>query len=287
MYTIVLNDNNELVTTIKERIMQRSKLVNTLHFLIAPMYKDIDMSEFTVMLEYVLPISREYHTEVLTKSEELYKDMLEYKVPFDTCLTKEAGRVELQLSMIKSELDEDGNSVQRVRKTSTVMINITPISAWSDIVADSALSAIDQRIIQLDAMLNATNEMSQYLYETKADNVMYSKEGQYIQLTANGVPIGSQIAISDFGTNVTSVQVDEDGNLVVNYSDGRTESIGQLGAGSCVGTYIPSYSQDGILTFTLKEESEEPVYEFDIDKSNDWIPIEGVENDTSYIWESL
>lgn len=42
MYTLLLNNNNELITTVKERIMQRSKLVDNLHFLVEPNYKDID-----------------------------------------------------------------------------------------------------------------------------------------------------------------------------------------------------------------------------------------------------
>ena len=74
MYTILLNDTNELITSVKERIMQRSKLVDNLHFLVDPIYKGIDMTDFTVMMEYILPVSREYKSEVLVKSDELYKE---------------------------------------------------------------------------------------------------------------------------------------------------------------------------------------------------------------------
>ena len=76
MYTILVNNDNTLVTSIKERIMQRSKLVDSLHFLADTIYKDIDMTDFTVTLEYVLPVSKEYKTEILVRSEELYKDKL-------------------------------------------------------------------------------------------------------------------------------------------------------------------------------------------------------------------
>ena len=50
MYTILITDQNEMITTIKERIMQRSKLVDNLHFLVDPMYKGIDMADCTVLL---------------------------------------------------------------------------------------------------------------------------------------------------------------------------------------------------------------------------------------------
>ena len=108
MYTILLNETNELITSVRERIMQRSKLVDNLHFLVDPIYKGIDMSDFTVMLEYLTPVSREYKTEILVKSDELYKEKLEYKLPFDTALTKEAGDIEVQLTFIKVDMDAEG-----------------------------------------------------------------------------------------------------------------------------------------------------------------------------------
>ena len=96
-----------------------------------------------------------------------------------------------------------------------------PISAWSNVIADSALTALDQRLIQVDALLNAANEFNQYLYETKADNVIDGEDenGRYIQLTANGQPIGNKISISDGNADncVKLVKIDEDSNLLVTY----------------------------------------------------------------------
>ena len=285
MYTILLNDTNELITSVKERIMQRSKLVDSLHFLVDPTYKGLDMSDFTVMLEYILPVSREYHSEILVKSNALYKEKLEYKLPFDTCLTKEAGNIEIQLTFVKVSLDTDGNNTQQVRKTSPTTIKILPISAWSDIVADNALGAIDQRLIQAEAMINAVGEMAQQLDSTKADNIIYNEEDNYIQLTANGTPIGDKITLKTVGTNVASIEVNENGELIVHYSDGTFKNIGKVNGESCVGVYIPSYSEDGILTFTLSEEKGDPSYSFDIDSSNDWNPVG--DGKTTYIWNQL
>ena len=284
MYTILLNDTNELITSVKERIMQRSKLVDSLHFLVDPTYKGLDMSGFTVMLEYLLPVSREYHSEILVKSDALYKEKLEYKLPFDTCLTKEAGNIEIQLTFVKVSLDADGNNTQQVRKTNSTTIKILPISAWSDIVADNALGAIDQRLIQAEAMINAVGEMAQQLDSTKADNITYNEEDNYIQLTANGTPIGDKIILKTVGTNVTSIEVNDGGELIVHYSDGTSKNIGKVG-GECAGVYVPSYSEDGILTFTLSDKAGEPSYSFDIDSSNDWNPVG--DGKTTYIWNQL
>lgn len=197
MYTILLNETNELTTSVRERIMQRSKLVDNLHFLVDPMYKGIDMSDFTVMLEYILPVSREYKTEILVKSDSLYKEKLEYKLPFDTCLTKEAGKIEVQLTFIKVDLNADGEPSQYVRKTSPTTITIVPIAAWSDIVADSALSALDQRLVMAEVMINQLNDMNMYLEETKVDNLVYDAQEETLQLSANGIGVGDKVSVRD------------------------------------------------------------------------------------------
>lgn len=290
MYTILLDATNELKTSVRERVIQRSKLVDNLHFLVDPTYKGIDMSDFTVMLEYILPVSKEYHTEILVKSDELYKEKLEYKLPFDTSLTKEAGDIEIQLTFVRVILNPDGSNTQQIRKTSPTTITILPITAWSNIIPDSALTALDQRIVMTQAMLEATNEMANYLDMNKADNIIYNEDGKYIQLTANGMPIGNQIEIGNIGTNIVSIQVDEDGNLIIHYSDGRIENIGKIGGcDSCPGgVYIPSYEEStGIMTFTLKDKVEESSYSYDLNENNNWHEISSPELSSSYIWQEL
>jgi hypothetical protein len=254
MYTILLNETNELTTSVRERIMQRSKLVDSLHFLVDPIYKGIDMSDFTVLMEYLLPVSREYKTEILVKSDALYKEKLEYKLPIDTNLTREAGKVEVQLTFIKVDLTPDGKPLQRVRKTSPTTITIVPITAWSDVVADSALTALDQRLIQVDAMLNAANEMNNYLSETKADNLILNVEDNTIQLSSNGVPIGEAI--------------ERDGE-------------GATGGGT---VFVPEISDRKILSWTIKEASDdlkvpEPT---DLNPYDEWTEDE---TNSEYTWE--
>lgn len=287
MYTILVTDSNELVVTLKERIMQRSKLVDNLHFLVNPTYKEHDMSNFTVMMEYITPVGREYKTELLVKSDTLYKDMLEYRVPFDTCLTKEPGKVEVQLTFTKVVLDAEGKATQQVRKTSPATITIVPISAWSDIVPDSALSALDQRLVMLDAYAGQLADLGQYMFENKADNIMYDKEGQYIQLTANGEPIGDRIAwVNNGGCTVVDVKIDENNNLIVTLSDGRVINAGHVAGGSGA-TFIPHVSEDYILSWTNDGglENPEPV---DLYPHDEWIELNhGPETPTEYEWEFI
>lgn len=211
MYTILVTSNNELVTSVKERIMQRSKLVDNLHFLVEPVYKGYSMADFTVTLEYILPVSREYKTETLVLSESLYKDRLEYKLPFDTNLTKEAGKVEMQLTFTFVDLDENGNSIQRVRKTSATVIEIVPITAWSDIIPDSALSALDQRLIKLDAQMRGLNEYVDVVNSGGVDNIVYNEEDETLQLTSRGVGVGDKVSVRDMlDDGIPVVDLDSD-----------------------------------------------------------------------------
>ena len=245
------------------------------------------MDNFTAMLEYILPVSKELHTEILDKSEELYKDHIEFKFPIDTSITKEAGSIEILLTFVYVEMLPDGQTLQHVRKISPTTLQIIPVPAWCDIVPDSALSALDQRLIEVEAMMKAANEMTQMLYDTKADNIKYDEYANTLQLTSNGSLIGDQITLKGASSNITSMVIDDSGNLIINYSDGRSENIGKVSGGACAGVYIPSYSNDGVLTFTLKDKAEDQVYEFDIDSSNDWNPVDGEEAKSEYIWQSL
>ena len=286
MYTLLINENNEIVTTVKERIMQRSKLVDNLHFLMSPSYKGLDMSDFTVTMEYVLPISREYKTETLIKSDELYKDMLEYKLPLDTNMTKEHGDVEIQLTFTKTEMDVDGNIITRVRKTSKCYIKVISITAWSDYVVDSDLTAIDQRIVMAENMIHALNDMNNDIYTNKADNLVYNAENNTLQLSSNGVLVGNQVVLNingDVTNTIQKILIDDSGTLIAIYNDGSQESVGKINNSNCVGVYVPKLVHDK-LTFTLQDAATDKEIVIDIDPTNEWIEGEGM---TNYIWEYL
>ena len=198
MYVILVNEDGTLYGSHKERIMKGSKLVDNLVFIVDPIYKGIDMTDATVVLEYVLPISRKYKTEYLILSNERYNNcFLQYKLPFDTCLTSEAGAIGLQLTFAKTELDISGKDTQRVRKTSSTTIEITPVTAWADIVPDDALSALDERIIKQDAQIRALADLAVLLNENQVDNLVYNECSDTLQLSAKGIGVGNKVSIRD------------------------------------------------------------------------------------------
>lgn len=189
MYTILIKDNNEMIGSIIERIMQRSSGIDKIRFLVAPTYNDIDMADCTLLLEYRLPISKELKSIILEKSEELYRDNIEYLLPIDINLTKEAGKIEIQASFLRTTMEADGAVTSKVRKIQPYFIDIIPISAWSNMIPDSEFAAIDQRILKLDAIANQLSETNNSIMDSKADDISY--KDNTIQLLANGKKIGT------------------------------------------------------------------------------------------------
>lgn len=170
MYSILLKEDNNLTVTTKERIMQRSKLVDKLRFVVEPTYKGQDMSLYTVAMEYVLPVSKEPHSDILTLNEERYNDFLVYDVPFDTNLTAEAGNVEIWLTFVYVDMNAEGQPIQYVRKTSSCFVEIIPVAAWTNIIPDEALAAIDQRLLVVNAQIKAMEDMLEIIDNNNIGN---------------------------------------------------------------------------------------------------------------------
>jgi hypothetical protein len=214
---ILVNDDDSLYGSQKERIMQRQKLMNSLVFIVNPIYKGIDMTDATVLLEYVLPVSREYKTINLVLDSERYNDcFLQYKIPFDTDLTSQAGSLELQLTFVKTDLTQNGTGIQRVRKTSSTTIDIIPVTAWSDIIPDSALSSLDQRLIKLDASMRAMNDYMNFVDNTRVDNLVYNDKEETLQLSAKGVGVGNKVSVRDMlddGIPIVNLDDNSDNNF--------------------------------------------------------------------------
>ena len=97
-----------------------------------------------------MPISKEYHSEDLILSDELYNEMLMYTFPIDADFTKEAGNIEAKLTFTKKYIDEDGNEKEYLRRTSPTRIPIVPITFAEDIPEieiDENLSPISEEDI--------------------------------------------------------------------------------------------------------------------------------------------
>lgn len=197
MYTILVCNDNSLYGSHKEKIMQREKLFNKLWILVPPYYNGYDMAKCTVTMRYLLPISREFKTETLVLSDEEYEEYLKYVLPVDTCLTKEWGDIELNLTFTMLDVDEYGNVVQRVRKTDNHILTITQLPNWDSVVPDSALSALDQRILKQDAQIKALTDLANAFDTNKVDDLVYNSIEETLQLSAGGIGVGRKVSVRE------------------------------------------------------------------------------------------
>lgn len=216
-YTILVCDDNSLYGSYKRKIMQKEKLFNKLWILVTPYYNGYDMSQCTVTMRYLLPISKNFVTETLVLSEETYENYLKYTLPIDTDLTKEWGDIELNLTFTMVDVDSDGNIVHRVRKTDSHILNITQLPDWDSFVPDSALSALDQRILKQDAQIRALNELANTFDGNVniVDNLVYNDTEATLQLSSNGVGVGDKISVKDMldeGTPVVDLDSGDNPN---------------------------------------------------------------------------
>lgn len=153
MYTILINNDNTIISTVKTPIMQRSSLVDNIHILTPRMYKGIDMNEYRVIMEYILPVSKKYKYIELTKKNENYNnEFLEYVIDGSTEFTAESGEIKITFTFFKIEQTQEGKIQQKVRKTDEGVIYITPTTAWSDFIPDEVLAPLDQRLIAIEAV---------------------------------------------------------------------------------------------------------------------------------------
>ena len=167
MYTILINDDNTLHTSIRTRIMQNSKNVDELHFLVKPNYNEIDMTELKVILTYIMPISKERKTLTLTKSEELYKERLEYKILLDNdenLITSEVGDIKMWLTFMHDD--------EVVRYTTPTILTVYPTE-------------------------ETTVEPNKPVQTPTVDSIYLDKDTNSIYLTANGSSVGIPIPINE------------------------------------------------------------------------------------------
>lgn len=148
----------------------------------------------------------------------------------------------------------------------------------SDYVADQN-EDIEEKFTKIDIMLDALNER-------KADDIYYDENGKYIQLVANGEPIGNRVELLGGETSgIADCRINEDGNLIVTLTDGRIIDAGYVGNEDGA-TFIPHVSEDKILTWTCNKDLPVPD-PIDLNPFDEWstLPEEGI--DTEYEWEFL
>lgn len=202
-YTILVNNNNTVTATERSRIMQRTKNVDNLRIIIPKIYENIDFTNYSVLMEYKLPISHEVKLEQLTLQDGNYQnDYMLFNLPLVTDFTKENGDVEIQLSLIGLSMDAEGNPMEIVRKIEPFRVPIIPISNWFT-VPDSELDVLTQYYIAAQQQINALNDLVAIVNQSKADSINLDVVDGQLYLTSNGKKIGNSVSVEELGNEIT------------------------------------------------------------------------------------
>lgn len=210
MYTLLVQNDNSVIATVKTAIMQRSKLVDQLQILVPKYYNNIDLTDAAVKLEYVTPSST-YHFQMLTLHNAEYKgDYLQYIVEGDTDITAESGDVEFHLVFLMLNQADGKEITQQVRETQNFKIYITPSSAWSLQFPDEFLEPLNQTILAQLAAARQTEALAQELYDHSTKDIVIDKVANRIKLLARSGQIGEGVDINTLAQDIADIILSPD-----------------------------------------------------------------------------
>ena len=218
MYTVLIQDDNSVIATARQRIMQNSNLVDSLRIIVPKMYNDIDLSKCTAYLEYLTPINhRHNYIELEIANAEYETDYILYQISFDANLTSEVGNLKFYIHFIQVEMNEDGEVKTPVRQTDEFTIPIIPIADWFS-KPEELLNAFDKKLIEQQEIIKAMADLQSTISSDKIDDIKLDPDTNSIYGTSGGEKKGKGIDLSELGDAIANST--EDGMIVVNtYED--------------------------------------------------------------------
>lgn len=217
MYTFLIQNDNSVIATERQRIMQCSKLVDMLQIIVPKFYNGLEMANYSARLEYLTPINHKYNYVELEIADANYKtDYLLYRIPIDINLTSEVGDVEFMVTFIEVTMTEDGVVNTPVRKTDAFTMPIIPIARWFTDISDG-LDTMDQRIIAMMEMQNAMMDTQKIIQANKLDDIKLDTDTNMIYGTSGGAKQGKGIKLQDLGDAIADNTAD--GMVYVNTFD--------------------------------------------------------------------
>lgn len=216
MYTLKINDDNTVTTTVKETLIERSNYVDKIQIVTSKLYREqIDMSDATLYMKYKLPVSNKIKLTQLTINDLEYEtNYIQYLIPVDAALTAEAGDIEVSFTFLKLVANDDGTYTSYVRKTTSGVIHITPLVQFDKYEPSELFTEIDQRLLVMEGLIKDLDAQNKATYEGMVQDIHINTEDRKLILTdRNGDDTGEGIAVSDLSTMVAEdiTGVDPDG----------------------------------------------------------------------------
>lgn len=161
MYIIVMNEDKTLVASKRINLYEGDNLADKLMFLLPQTYKEIELGECIVRLNYT-DLNGEEISEILVKDEELYKDRLCYRYPVDSRFTEYYRDIVYDISFsVDEDVDGDGIEDDVLFHTENHMIRILPRPdsiVHEDPIQKDAAGKIQKEMLELEHRIIALEE---------------------------------------------------------------------------------------------------------------------------------
>lgn len=132
MYTLRITDDNNVITTVKESLMEKSNCVNSIQIIINKLYKEqIDMTDTTAYMKYVLPVTKKIKMTQLIADTTTDESHILYTIPVTANISAEPGDIEVSFTFLKLVHDKESDTTTSyVRKTESGLIHITKLAQF-------------------------------------------------------------------------------------------------------------------------------------------------------------
>lgn len=215
MYTLKITDENTVVTTVKEKLIEKSNFVDKIQIVVAKLYREqIDMSDAEMYMKYVLPISKKIKMIKLTPNDLAYEnDYIQYLIPAEAYLTAEAGDIEVSFTFLKLTSNEDDSTTSYVRKTQSGVIHISPLATFDGYEPDGMLSEVDQRLLKIISLQEDLKVLNETTYNEMIRDIHINNDNKVILVDKDGNDSGNGIDSAALSSIITKdiVGTDPDG----------------------------------------------------------------------------
>lgn len=204
MYTLRITDDNNVITTVKESLMEKSNCVNFIQIIINKLYKEqIDMTDTTAYMKYVLPVTKKIKMTQLIADTTTDESHILYTIPVTANISAEPGDIEVSFTFLKLVHDEKSDTTTSyVRKTESGLIHITKLAQFDSYEPSEMLTELDQRILALMATAEDIKKLGQATYDNMPIDMKLDSEAKKLTLVNANGNTGDGVGIADLSDSI-------------------------------------------------------------------------------------
>ena len=204
MYALRITDDNNVITTVKESLMEKSNCVNFIQIIINKLYKEqIDMTDTTAYMKYVLPVTKKIKMTQLIADTTTDESHILYTIPVTANISAEPGDIEVSFTFLKLVHDEESDTTTSyVRKTESGLIHITKLAQFDSYEPSEMLTELDQRILALMATAEDIKKLGQATYDNMPIDMKLDSEAKKLTLVNANGNTGDGVGIADLSDSI-------------------------------------------------------------------------------------